>query len=263
MYRNAGNATASVSADGNYQELDAGSGLSNTIRFNIVDPVNSRPITVLSNGMLAERPEGSLRAEIETLAGQNDSIIETLAVVAGVPTTNFRSAPNSVDLQTFGQRVLTMETNRARIDLSNTWTAYQAFLGRTDGAAIPSGYIGEKINGTLSLATIAVSGSSYNSGSMALPIGKWMVYSRTRMTPGGTTHTLSLSGISLTTGVLDHPFFVSDFGTEIINSRYQMAWAYYDLVAPTTVYQVVSANFTGTAPTVPTAQGIFFAIRQS
>ena len=110
MYRNAGNATASVSADGNYQEIDAGSGLSNTIRFNIVDPVNARPITVLSNGMLAERPEGSLRAEIETLAGQNDSIIETLAVVAGVPTTNFRSAPNSVDLQTFGQRVIAVET---------------------------------------------------------------------------------------------------------------------------------------------------------
>ena len=145
MYRNVGNATASVSADGNYQEIDAGSGLSNTIRFNIVDPVNSRPITVLSNGMLAERPEGSLRAEIETLAGQNDSIIETLAVVAGVPTTNFRSAPNSVDLQTFGQRLITMESNRARIDLANAWTANQQFLGLTTGAAIAAGYIGQEL----------------------------------------------------------------------------------------------------------------------
>jgi hypothetical protein len=94
--------------------------------------------------MLAERPEGSLRAEIETLAGQNDSIIETLAVVAGVPTTNFRSAPNSVDLQTFGQRLITMESNRARIDLANTWTAYQQLLGKTDGVAVPANYLGEQ-----------------------------------------------------------------------------------------------------------------------
>ncbi|MFM2009546.1 MAG: hypothetical protein RIR02_1496 [Pseudomonadota bacterium] len=108
-FRNAGNATASVSADGNYEEVDGGSGLSNTIRFNIVDPVNDRPIVVLSNGMLAERPNGSLRAEIESLAGQMDAVIETLAVVAGVPETNFQAAPNDVDLQTFGKRVIDLE----------------------------------------------------------------------------------------------------------------------------------------------------------
>ena len=193
MYRNAGNATASVSADGNYQEIDAGSGLSNTIRFNIVDPVNARPITVLSNGMLAERPEGSLRAEIETLAGQNDSIIETLAVVAGVPTTNFRSAPNSVDLQTFGQRVLTMETNRARIDLANAWTANQQFLGLTTGAAIVAGYVGEYF---IDQNTTNITTSITNILSRTLQPGVWRIRAQVKIdSPAGWTYV----GVSIST----------------------------------------------------------------
>lgn len=107
--RNSGNATASSTADGNYQELDAGSGLANTIRFNLADTVNARSITVVSNGMIAERPEGSLRAEIESLAGQLDQIIPTVAQLAGVAETAFQSAPNDVDLKTFGDRVISLE----------------------------------------------------------------------------------------------------------------------------------------------------------
>jgi hypothetical protein len=209
MYRNVGNATASPSADGNYQEIDAGSGLSNTIRFNIVDPIDPRPVIVLSNGMLAERPEGSLRAEIETLAGQNDSIIETLAVVAGVPTTNFRSAPNSVDLQTFGQRLITMETNRARIDLSNTWTANQQFLGLTTGATIGAGYVGEVptplVSSTQILLASTMDAFVDFAGTLTLQPGIWLItaqmYLQLTTTVGGSPAIDGLIGeVAIRTG---------------------------------------------------------------
>lgn len=109
QFRNAGNAAAAPAADGNYEEATEVNGLSNTIKFNIVDAVNARSITVISNGLLAERPSGSIRAAIESLQGQIDSVVPTVAALAGVPETNFQATPNDVDLKTFGDRVLGLE----------------------------------------------------------------------------------------------------------------------------------------------------------
>lgn len=176
MFRNSGNATASVSADGNYEELDAGSGLSNTIRFNVTSP-SALPVLVVSNGMLAERPDGSLRAEIETLAGQNDALIDTVAALAGVPTSNFRSAPNNVDLQTFGQRVIDLEETRAKLDEPNAWTSYQPIPGRTDGAAVPAGFPGETITWTSVPASQSATTveADWTNGFITLTPGVWLV----------------------------------------------------------------------------------------
>jgi len=277
MYRNAGNATASVSADGNYQEIDAGSGLSNTIRFNIVDPVNARPITVLSNGMLAERPEGSLRAEIETLAGQNDSIIETLAVVAGVPTTNFRSAPNSVDLQTFGQRLITMESNRARIDLANTWTAYQPLLGRTDGLAIPAGIVGEKITWVSAPSNLSLTTSmqDWTNAFITLTPGVWNVFANISITvntasAAGDTEFAQIVITDSSNAIvqeMDRLFLVKTVAAVVNSAQGNLSFAYQISVSVNTVHKIraLKTDLTGvgSASILNSAgqRSQFFAIR--
>ncbi len=109
QFRNVGNAAADPLADGNYEESSSVNGLSNIIKFNDIDLVNDRNIVVVSNGLLAERPTASLRAAMESLQGQVDSIVPTVAALAGVPETNFQAAPNDIDLKTFGDRVLGLE----------------------------------------------------------------------------------------------------------------------------------------------------------
>jgi len=102
QFRNTNN--SGVGLDANYYEVDAGGGLGSIIEFNASDP-GDRSVLVVSNGMVAERPNGSTMAVVESLAGQIDLIIPTVADLAGVPTTNFQGAPNNVDLKNFGDRV--------------------------------------------------------------------------------------------------------------------------------------------------------------
>jgi len=206
MFRNVGNATASVSADGNYEELDAGSGLSNTIRFNLTSP-SALPVLVVSNGMLAERPDGSLRAEIETLAGQNDALIDTVAALAGVPTSNFRSAPNNVDLQTFGQRVIDLEETRAKLDEPNAWTSYQPIPGRTDGVAVSSGNVGEFLESGVSSVTARPVNAFSDVNSLVLTPGNWIITANIAgLAFAMTTPTLCVAALSTFSGntVTDH-----------------------------------------------------------
>lgn len=153
MMRNSGNAAASLTADGNYQEVSSGSGYSNLIRFNVVDNLNDRAVTVVSNGSMVEQPSGSIKATVETLAGQQDAVIQTVAALAGVPTSNFYAAPNNVDMLTFGNSVLALNQNAALKNVSNTFTAPQNIPGRTDGVAVPAGQIGERLEKKTTSAT--------------------------------------------------------------------------------------------------------------
>lgn len=179
VYRNTGNATAAPGADGNYQEVDAGNGYGTLIRFNTVEAFD-RNITVLSTGLLVEKPNESQLAEIEAVQGQVDRLVETVAVLAGVPETDFQAAPSQIQLKQFGDRVLAMEQNRARIDLPNTWTAVQALLGRTDGNPVPTGAIGEQIV-VLNDASLRSLGNTQNTyldvpaASWTLQPGIWMM----------------------------------------------------------------------------------------
>lgn len=109
--RNSGN--SSVVLDGNYYEVDAGAGLGTIIRFNAAPVSQDDNIVVVSNGLLVERPTGSMMAEIETLAGQIDAMIPALAEASGSPESAFQVAPNNVDLKAFGDQVLEHES---RID---------------------------------------------------------------------------------------------------------------------------------------------------
>lgn len=105
QYRKVGNVTG---GDGDYIEVPVAGGLGSLIRFNAsgVD----RFITVMSNGVVAERPDGSQTAFLERVQGQIDAMIPTLAAVAGVPETNFQAAPNDVDLKQFGDTVIDQQS---------------------------------------------------------------------------------------------------------------------------------------------------------
>lgn len=107
QFRNPNNGTSG----GNYREVEAGSGLGVIIRFNNAPIGIEDNILVVSNGLLVYRPDGSLMAEIETLAGQLDVHREILEDVTGLPVAP--GAPNNVDLKAFGDQVLDHET---RID---------------------------------------------------------------------------------------------------------------------------------------------------
>ena len=104
QYRNVANATASPSADGNYEEVQSAGGFGTIIRVNesfLVD----KAIIVISRNLIAERPDISMMQLIENLGGQLDSLISTTAALAGVPETDFQSNPNQIDLKSFGNQV--------------------------------------------------------------------------------------------------------------------------------------------------------------
>lgn len=186
QFRNAGNATAAPSADGNYQEVDNGSGDCTLIKFNIADNLNDRVCMVMSNAISVVRPDGSVNDSIEKIQGSLDAVISTVADLAGVATTNFNASPTTPQLKQYGDRVVTLEGQAARAayrDTSNDWTAAQDFdvagnkvKGVIDGVAIASGYIGEVVTATLSATTSTTTESDVNGGSLSLSAGVWQIF---------------------------------------------------------------------------------------
>jgi hypothetical protein len=109
MYRNTGNQVPGPGVEGDYQEVNAGGGLGVLIRFNTPDLINDRAVSVISVGSLVEKPNGSQLAVQESLQGQIDAMVPTLAALSGQPTTAFQGTPNNTDLKAFGDRVLSAE----------------------------------------------------------------------------------------------------------------------------------------------------------
>lgn len=177
MARNTGNATASISADGDYQEVDNGTGFGTIIRFNRPDPDNANFIQVIPSSRLAELPSTSLTSYTESIQGQLNSMASYVAALSGTSTsTILGAAPTQVDLKAFGDRVIALENNRARIDLSNTWTAYQQLLGRFDGTVVPAGYIGEVVTSSAMSNTTATTTTADVTGSgITLSPGIWEI----------------------------------------------------------------------------------------
>ncbi len=191
--RNTSNSSTVLDKD--YYEVDAGAGLGSIIRFNEADPDEDAEITVVSNGLLSERPDGSMMAVIESLSGYLDNIVEVVAQLAGLSEATVKgAAPSNVDLKNFGDKVYALEQNRARIDLSNSWTAYQPLPGKSDGAGTASGIIGESIvQSRLRSASTALTttvGKNITASPLVLGPGLYEITGSIGMTPG-TTSTLT------------------------------------------------------------------------
>lgn len=108
LWRNVGNATASPSADGNYEEVDNGAGESTLIRFNEASD-EDREIAVMSTTLSVIRPDGSINDVLEKVQGTIDKIVEVLAVVSGLDESAFFATPTYPQLKQFGDRLIAAE----------------------------------------------------------------------------------------------------------------------------------------------------------
>lgn len=118
LRRNVGNATASPTASGDYEEVDNGTGNSTLLRLN---ETFSEDVTwiVFSTAVATIRPDGSVKDEVERQAGVIDTIVETVAVLAGVPEANFQAVPTQPVLKQFGDDLLAVKRYRvATVDFS-------------------------------------------------------------------------------------------------------------------------------------------------
>jgi hypothetical protein len=136
QYRKVGNIS---SGDGDYIEVPVAGGLGSLIRFDA--SASDRFVTVVSNGVVAERPDGSMAAMIENVQGQIDQIVPTVAALAGVSTTNFQISPNNVDLKQFGDTVLQHDTiiNLLKTVSIPTVTEWQTYTPTITGSPVASG----------------------------------------------------------------------------------------------------------------------------
>ena len=94
--------------EGNYIEVPNSGNWSSLIRMKEVVSYD-RSIAVYSMGTLIERPNISLMQRFETIGGQLDTIIPVIADLTSRPESDFRSAPNEIDLRQFGTLVLQMK----------------------------------------------------------------------------------------------------------------------------------------------------------
>lgn len=193
QFRNSNN--SSVTKDANYFEVDAGGGLGNIIELNSADPLNDRSILVIGE-VTAERPLGSTMAVVESLAGQVDAMIPTLAALAGVPETNFQAAPNNVDLKSFGDTVYSileleiLDPNTYSSVRLNTANGY----GSTNTRIRRFLNINENIGPDISYSDSATLGSSFTINSDGV-----YYISYTEGHAGDSTVSISLNSTNLTT----------------------------------------------------------------
>lgn len=281
QFRNSGNITAAPSADGNYQEVDNGSGECTLIRFNIADNLNDRVVMVMSNAISVIRPDGSINDSIEKIQGSLDAVISTVADLAGVATTNFNASPTTPQLKQFGDRLITLETNVAYENQANTWTVAQdlstpgnKIAGRNDGVAVATGYIGEvKSVAQSGTITITTNANFVNIGSVLVPKGVWDVYlyaaiSTTSSVTFGERPVLGFSSDS-STGFSDRDLTVAlskevwsgigPVGTSLSNSRWFASGPCVpiNISVDTTYYLKMSNNVTAGTMDINGARLIF------
>lgn len=104
QFRNVANATAVPLADGNYEEVDAGGGLTNVLRVNQAFGVDVA-WAVTSTGLILNSSNNVTQQQLDSISGQVDALIPTVASLAGVPETNFQAGPNDVDLKAFADKL--------------------------------------------------------------------------------------------------------------------------------------------------------------
>ena len=245
QYRNTGN--SNVTLDGNYYEVDPGSGISSVIRFNTADPVNARAVTVIYTNAVSERPDGSQMAAIEAIQGQVNTMIPVLADASGQPQSYFRVAPTNQDLTQFGGLVY----RKAFYDATNAWTVAQPLVGVTDGSAAPAGQIGEVINSQSSTPfNTGTSNTTTNLTSISLTPGSWLIRggAGAQINTGTSVEifTISITPTSTGTGTIpgkDNTIF--DGGFLLISPSLSLSGFVVNVSSTTTYYLTGSSKYGG------------------
>lgn len=231
QYRKVGNIT---SGDGDYIEVPVAGGLGSLIRFNASG--SDRFITVVSNGVVAERPDGSMMAAIERVQGQVDAMVPTLAQVAGVPETTFQTGPSNVDLKQFGDEVLnqqaTLDNHEARIDTLETATYVDGLISFTQTVAADT-YI-DVANSTIVLPSgqweLVYNGTAYvdnPSGSTQNVFGNVAITDASNVIVDNALAMLTASGLIAGGAISHHLYLVArvNGGTYKLRARCNLAAA--------------------------------------
>ena len=137
--------------------------------------------------------------------------------------------------------------------------------GRTDGVAVPAGYVGERKEATLSTGATLTSGVATDCASLALPAGVWTVYGKIyfERTVAPTTWAVVTACIHTVSAVRDQTNEVLvHAATTAVDMAIAPAPYYLNVGAPTTVYLVGTANYSGGAIRMDgQALSSFFAVR--
>jgi hypothetical protein len=196
MLRNTGNQAPGVGVEGDYYEVHAGAGLGTIIRLNTPDLINDRNVSVISVAALAERPNGSMMAFIESVNGKVDSLIPTVAALAEVDESTFGGVSN-VDLKAFGDRVLTSEELISQLlqaevlitQDSTSWACVPANLSgfSVEGVIATYSRVGDKLKGFIQFRKDGVNGASGSIVFFPLPPGLTVNFSKITPTTPTTT----------------------------------------------------------------------------
>jgi hypothetical protein len=150
MFRSDNNDSSGTT--GNYYYVDTdGDGRSSLLRF-FEPSVGVEPVLIASTGGVVDNANVSTFQQIEHLAGQLDAIVPTVAALAGVPESNFRSGPNNVDLKTFGDLLINLDN---KYDTTEKLSEYTKTKYQTKILSAPqSNYTGEIVELRFSNLTI-------------------------------------------------------------------------------------------------------------
>lgn len=137
QYRNTGNG----SSGGDYREL---AGL---VRMNDIDPINDRKVVLVWVGALVDNPQDTQLALIQTLQGQIDAMVPTLAALAGVSESTFQTSPNDPDLLAFSTTVIALAARVTALESANSISSYTPTSGWETG--VPGGSLKSISNATV------------------------------------------------------------------------------------------------------------------
>lgn len=134
-------------------------------------------------------------------------------------------------------------------------------VGRTDGLTVGSGYIGEKITGTI-LAPSLTSTVSANAGSISLTAGVWLLVGKCYFNAAAsTTSTQNIVAFSATTATIDTDKQVISGSTAAGIDPCLQLTEYIVVGSTTTYYMVANSTFAVSTMAVHATASTLYAIR--
>lgn len=128
LLRNNGNAAASLLADGNYHEVDAGNGLGTSVEFNT--PATGQDDVIVAEFGLEYAGDFSLVGDIESLYGAILKLANDVKELGPYPLSRYLSAnPSQTERRAFGDAVLSYAARLSALELP--WKVQEKVLPAT------------------------------------------------------------------------------------------------------------------------------------
>jgi hypothetical protein len=163
---------------------------------------------------------------------------------------------------TYANSVISLSNNAALKGVSNTWTANQQFLGKTDGATVAAGYVGQKLTASLSNVTLAdVAGTDKTVGTLTLTAGIWMVYAKCTINTPGSTMTYAQAAISTVNNTNNGVSAVRAIHNSITAATLIAPNPLYISTTGQDVYLVAQLVGSGTVPATVASSSELYAVR--